>query len=261
MAEPELKAVSKSAHSEKYWRRASDYEFTGQDVYCPLALQELPRALMGVPMGFTIVGEQLKLVAVLGLEPDRNLFVGDSGRWLGRYIPAWYRCYPFVTVQGEDNQLILCVDESSGMISTSSQEGAPFFDENEKPNEKLLQIGESLQQNWQGRIAANEICRLLNEAGVLEAWPIVVQKEGEEKPKAINGFFRVSEEKLNTLSTLAFSKLRNAGALPVAYGQLFSMAHMPSLVQLADQKNSNLSVDELDFGEFDQGGSISFENL
>jgi len=111
MAEPELKAVSKSAHSDKYWRRASNYEFTAQDVYCPLAIQELPHALMGVPIGFTIVGEQLKLVAVLGLEPDRNLFVDDSGRWLGRYIPAWYRCYPFVTVQSEDNQFILCVDE------------------------------------------------------------------------------------------------------------------------------------------------------
>jgi len=97
--------------------------------------------------------------------------------------------------------------------------------------------------NTIGRVELRQTrtCKPLKEAGVLEAWPIGSKKEGEEKPKAINGFFRVSEKKLNSLSKLAIVKLRNAGALSVGYGKIFSVAHIFSLVQVADKKKFNYS--------------------
>lgn len=54
--------------------------------FCPLALV---RAEDGDPIA----------VAVLGFAGGENLFLDASGNWLGPYIPAWLRRYPFLLAQ------------------------------------------------------------------------------------------------------------------------------------------------------------------
>jgi len=49
----------------------------------------------------------------------------------------------------------------------------------------------------------------------------------------VEGLHRVSETKLGQLDDEAFLKLRQAGVLALAYGQLFSSAHLKKVGELA----------------------------
>jgi hypothetical protein len=44
--------VSKGRHADKRWQRQSSYHFAAHDAIAPLAVQELPQAMMAMPIGF-----------------------------------------------------------------------------------------------------------------------------------------------------------------------------------------------------------------
>lgn len=113
-----------------------NYRFAATNVVAPLAAQEAAHAIMAYAIGF-IVGERVTLVAVQGLQPGSNLFVGADGRWLETYIPAVYRGYPFQLVDIEDGRQVLCVDEDSGLVDT--EEGEIFFDKDGQPGAALTE--------------------------------------------------------------------------------------------------------------------------
>ena len=77
-----------------------------------------PRAAPEFPLGFVASGEEFILVAVLGFETDRNLFVSPTGQWIAHYVPAAIRSYPFAQGRSPDGaSTFLCVDEASGLLS------------------------------------------------------------------------------------------------------------------------------------------------
>lgn len=214
---------------------------------------------MGVPIGFVQGESGYMLAAIQGLAKDTNLFVADNGAWRGRYIPVVYRCYPFHLAAGADGENIFCIDEELGQVSDGS-DNEPFFDADDELTPKLKGILESLSQYKGGRATANNISNLLHQEGLLEPWPI--QVEGAEGLRVVSGIFRVNEPKLNQLSAIALKKVRDAGALSVAYCQLLSMTHIGGLQILAKAADTvPVGSSELDFGEFSDGGSISFDNL
>ena len=60
--------------------------------------------------------------------PEHNLFVGPDGHWLGGYVPASLRSYPFRVLGSEGSgQLALCVDEDSGLVVEDSMEREKSF--------------------------------------------------------------------------------------------------------------------------------------
>ena len=99
-----LQAITKPDFTEKSWRRSPNYLFTANDAVCPLIVQEMPKAIMGMPIAFLCVDEKYSVVALLGLEPETNYFVGKDGGWRGNYIPALYRAYPFVLAKNEPEE-------------------------------------------------------------------------------------------------------------------------------------------------------------
>src|SRR6056297_3439037 len=112
-----IKPITKSEFADRHWQRYTDYKFAANDAIVPLVMQELPKAQLSMPIGFAIKDEQAFPVAVQSLHPGTNMFVGQDGRWLGRYVPAAYRGYPFVLADTEDGKQVLCIDEESGLIS------------------------------------------------------------------------------------------------------------------------------------------------
>src|SRR5690606_39363180 len=112
----------------------------------PLVAQELPRACLAMPIGFVRSDNQYQLVAVQGLAPGKNLFVAPDGRWIGPYVPAAYRGYPFVLANTEDGKRVLCVREDSGLVSEVQGEGEPFFDEEGNPSKPVQDVLNFLDQ-------------------------------------------------------------------------------------------------------------------
>lgn len=229
---PNLQAVSRERHAAKRWQRYNNYAFAAKDAVCPLVVQELPKAMMCMPIGFTQTGTGFALVAVQGLAPGECLFVGESGRWSVDYTPAHYRGYPFALANTSDGQRVLCVDEDSALVT--SDVGEPFFNEDGTPASAVADVLNFLSQIASNAQATQRVCDALQQEGLIQPWPISVQlADGDQQ---VNGLFRIDEAVLNGLPVSGLEALRSAGALPIAYCQLLSMQHLPMLGKLAQSR-------------------------
>lgn len=254
---PNIQAISKQHHAGKRWKRFSNFSFAATDALYVLIVQELPRAIMSLPVGFTPFEQGYSPVAILGLEPGANLLVGPDKQWRGRYIPEAYRCHPFVLADGGDDKRVLCIDEDS-TFAADDDEGEAFFGDDGEVIQTITDILNFLDRNAGNKIQTKIICESLQRHELIEARPITVQIDG--KNREVNGIFRVNETALNALSRTALKELRDNRALVVVYCQLLSMAHLQNLVQLA-QSTSQKNSKELDFDAFDDSGSLNFDNL
>ena len=265
---PNFQAISLERHAHKRWKRYISYNFAAADSVVPLVVSELPKAVMSLPIAFIEKGEQFFPAAVLGLQPGNNLFVAPDWRWIGAYIPAAFRSYPFLLAKTEDGQQVLCIDEDSGLVTDNSS-GEAFFDDEGKPAQPIFDILNFLTQVEQNRVITATACTVLQKHNLIQPWPITVKNVDTEQQ--IAGLFRIDEAALNQLSAEALLEVRNAGSLSIAYCQLLSMQHLPLLGQLteAQAKASAQALSlhefapngELDLEFFNKGGTFNFGGL
>jgi hypothetical protein len=227
---PQLTVITKEQFSGKAWRRHSSYAFAAGGNLIPLVITELAQAVPAMPLGFVQRGEGFHLVAVTAPQPGANLFVAPDGRWLGAYVPAAVRGYPFrlLKPQGRADS-VLCIDEASGVVVEAGK-GETFFDEDGQPGKALKGVFELLSQVERSRIATQAAVDALTAAKLVQPWPLNIKRGEQNIP--VNGLFRIDEPALNALSNKAFLALRRSGALPVAYAQLLSMNQMGVLQRL-----------------------------
>lgn len=271
---PKYVPITRERHAAKRWKPYSGFAFAAQEAVASVELVEVPAAVMSLPLAFLERGEGFVLAAVLGLQNGRNLFVAPDGRWIGGYIPALIRGYPFrLASAGDSGRKILCIDEDSGLL-TDGPEGEAFFSEDGQPLQTMTDIlNQFLQMDKNGVLTANA-CMALVKHKLICPWPVTYETAGGGK-QGIKGLFKIDEAALNALSGDALLALRQAGALLLAYGQLLSMQHMPRLSILADAhaklaakaapaKPAGLPVSatgELDLEFLKRSETLSFGNL
>lgn len=230
--------VSRERHGQQAWKRWTSYAFAAQRALVPLVAAEFPKAAMAFPVAFIQKGDSYLPVAVLGLEPNLNLFVAPDGRWLGGYVPATLRTYPFSLLQTGEGHWVLCIDEESGLL-VAAGEGEPFFDATGGLAEGVKAVLSVLQQVEQSRQATVRACASLSQYDLIKPWPIQVRL-GESQYE-LEGLFQIDEGALNRLDDTHFLELRRVGALPLAYCQLLSMQHIDLLGRLAAQRIQAMS--------------------
>ena len=265
---PNFQAISRERHATLRWKRYSNYTFAAADSVAPLVAAELPRAVMSLPIAFIEQGGTFVPAAVLGLQPGNNVFVAPDWHWVGQYIPAAFRSYPFRLAKTEDGQLVLCIDEDSGLVSEGSA-GESFFDENGEPAQAIVDILGFLTQIETSRAVTAAACAILQKHALIRPWTITLKTDTGEQQ--IAGLFQIDEAALNQLPGEALLEVRQAGALPIAYCQLLSMQHLPLLGQLTEAQNKASAQalafqqlapnGELELEFFNQGGTINFSGL
>jgi hypothetical protein len=225
-----LVALAASTHAGKAWKRPENYGFAAQDAVVSITGQEFTQVVMAMPIAFIPQDDRFDAVAVMSLLPERNMFVGPSGQWLGGYVPATLRSFPFRTmpIQGSEGSA-LCVDEDSGLIVDADGKAESLFHDGKlaasvEPIWKMLVEVDANRRKTAVAIAA------LQKAGLICPWNITVKLDGVDK--TVDGLFRIDEAALNGLDDDAFLKLRRVGALPLAYIQMLSMAHLGVFAQL-----------------------------
>jgi len=230
-----LQAISKEHYADKKWQLNPGYLFAAKDAVCPIVLQELPNAMANMPIAFMLSEGKYYLAAVQGLAPQTNLFVDANGDWLGKYIPASYRTYPFLLASaGEDGKnLVMCVDEDSGLVG-GDEADQPFFNEEGEFSEQMQDMLKFLSEGYSGRLAAVRICAQLQEHNLFKPWNLQIQYE--EGNHAIEGLYCIDEPAFNELSDEVFIEFRKTGALPVVYSQLLSMQKISNLADVAQAR-------------------------
>lgn len=226
---PNYQIITPESHGAKRWLRYSGYAFAMRDAVMPLALAEVGKAALSLPIAFIAQDGGFVPAAVMSLQPEKNLFVAPDGRWIQAYIPAAIRGYPFRLANVSDGRQVLCIDEDSGLVC-SGPDGEAFFDDEGKPVQALRDIMAFLAQTEQSLQVATHACAILNKYQLIQPWPIVHHTENGERK--IDGLFRIDEVALNQLAADALFEVRNAGGLQIAYCQLLSMQHLSALGEL-----------------------------
>lgn len=261
-----LQAITKTEFAKKSWQRSPNFLFCAKDAVCPLSAPELPSAMMAMPLAFVCTDGEYSLVAVQGLQPGENFFVSAQGKWLGGYVPAAYRGYPFVlatnsTDEAEEGELVLCINTDSGLL-IEDDSSEPFFDEHGEIDHTVKELMDFLSNIRAGHKTSTLICKSLSEHDLLKPWDLHV--ELDDGTRRIDGLFCIDETALNALSDAAFGELRQTGAVPLIYSQLLSMQRITGLKKIAQARSKaslapqsselNLDGDSID-------GNISFDNL
>jgi len=246
-------------HRDHAWLPFADYAFAANDTLVPVVAEELGQLLPTLPLAFQRrdaddgAPARFELVAVQSLTPRLNLMVHPDGRWLGGYIPAHYRGYPFRLLPvGDDQRLALCIDLDSGLLlDTAEDQGTPLFTPEGQPSEPLARImafHEKLEKNRRLTQLAVEV---LAQRELICAWPL---KLGEGDEQHVDGLYRIDEAALNALPAEQLGKLRQGGGLAIAYAQLFSQHRLSQLSRLyrLRERFANTTPDiEALFGEDD----------
>ncbi len=247
---PNYIPISSTSLAGKRWLRFTNVIHAAADAVAPLVFKELPKAMLVFPIAFSFHSDQYIPVAMQGLVPDQNFFINKQGKWIGDYVPAHYRSYPFSLVQSLDDKLVLCIDEDSGLISDT--EGELFFDDTGQPSQSIKDILEFLTQIARNRQQTRKLCALLHQYQIIEPWPLTITTSVGNK--MIDGLHRIREVALNECEPDVLHQLQSSGALALAYCQLLSMQHLDKLTQLADlraRQNQQTIVPDLEqlFGE------------
>jgi SapC len=254
--------VDRQRHAGKGWRRPSGCLFAAADALAPLVGLEFARAAGTLPIAFVEQSGRHQPVAIMSPVPGRNLFVAPTGQWLGTYMPAGLRSYPFrlIRVEGSDS-MTFCVDEDSGLIVDADDTTEKLFEADGSPPAALKAMIEFLQQVEQNRALTDLAVAALAQAALIEPWPLTV-KIGDQQVTA-NGLHRIDQTKLNALDEATFLKLRKSSSLILAYAQLISMHSIVTFENLATiqqqiaQRAKPLPSTSLLFTP-DDGGTIRF---
>lgn len=227
--------VSKLRHGQMVWQRYGSYEFAAKDISAPLVVAEFAKACMAFPIAFTKNEDGYTPVGLLGLAQGQNVFVATNGRWIGGYVPAAYRGFPFRLGKTQDGQRLLCVDEDSGLLASednSSGKAERFFDVDGNPTESVKQVLGFLSQVDDNRASTIEVCDLLEVHKLIEPWTITLKTTAGDQN--VEGLYRVNEAALRALKSKAVTALHKENALMSAYCQILSMQTFPLLGQLLE---------------------------
>jgi SapC len=229
---PQFIAISRERYAGKKWRHLSSYGFAAASTIVPVVGAEVARAALAMPLAFVQEARRFVLVALLSPTPGRNMLVGSDGRWLGTYIPARFRCYPFAlfSKQGAD-KAVPCIDANSGLVVGSDSAGENFFDQDGSISPALRKVFDFLREVERSHRSTDVAVSALAEAGLIQSWPIKVKTGGPDQ--VIDGLYRTDEVALTRLSDDVFLKLRKANALPIAYAQMLSTGQIGIFEKLA----------------------------
>jgi hypothetical protein len=253
-----LVALTASQFGGLRWVAPKGYSIAAVDTVAALVVQEVPRAVLSMPIAFVPKAEEFTLVALQGLQQGKNLFVTADGRWGHGYIPAVYRSYPFMVANTEGGEQVLCFDEDSKLLTDG--EGQLFYEADGQLSGAVKQIADFLKQVIQNRGLTAEICRLLQQRNLIKPWNIAYN-DGSLDQK-LEGLYGIDEDALKNLAAEDLKQLHDIGALSVAYFQLLSGQNLPKLIEMsrANLAASAQKTAELDFLVKNEG-SLDFSSL
>jgi len=165
-------------------------------------------------------------VALMGLQSGENLFVGPSGEWQNAYIPAYVRRYPFITTQGDDAGMVVCIDEAFDGLNREG--GEPLF-EGTAPGPYLQKSLEFLNDFYIQMKATELFCRQVQDMELLKPMNAEIQLVDNRKFN-LTDFLVVDEQKLVEIAGDALEKLFRNGGLALVYAHILSLRSIQNLL-------------------------------
>jgi hypothetical protein len=221
--------LNRVEHRDLSVRQSQNFLFARDTNTVPIVDVEFVKVAPEMPIVFARTQTGLVCVSLVGAEQDRNSLVDADGVWQGRYVPAFFRRYPFVfSVQEGSDKLTLCIDTSYEGINDEG-EGERLFDTTGAETaytRTVLRFVEEYQATFNRTQA---FCDRLQASGLLEEARIDYTL-ADGKQGGVTGFLRVSTERLRALSDAQVLEMFRNGDLDLIQLHLISMQQVEPLV-------------------------------
>lgn len=225
---PQWIALSPTQHAGLGYLPRDGYHFADQLNVAGILLAELNKLLPHYVVVLIKEGEHFQPMVLLGVG-ERNLYVAPNGKWLGTYVPASLRGYPFTLANGEQqDEKLFAIDEQH----LSNNQGEALFDEEGQLAGTAVQTLKFLTECERNRVATQRAADALHQAGVIEEWPLNIERGKGQEPLTVNGLHRINEQALISLENDVFATLKGA-PMALAYAQMFSMSQLNQLAERA----------------------------
>lgn len=230
-ANTEFTILHREAHRLlKFNRLERDMNWVRGLITVNLAASEMPSAALAFPCVMTHGEGGGRLLAITGLEQGRNLFVDGKGHWLGDYLPAVLRTWPFRLLDKEDDQGARPIAVQREALNLT--EGDNLFDDKGQEMPWLQGVMQELVALEAAEATTSTMVNALHAAGVLTERALqAVLPNGRQME--LTGFLSVDEHKLHALEDKVVADLHRQGALAMAYLHLLSLRKFKDLMELA----------------------------
>lgn len=198
--------------------------------HVPLGLSEVPLAACDYPIVLIKDGATgiFRLVALLGFEADRNLYV-ISESWAATYLPLNVLRLPFCLGTPGGDAVELCIDEASSLVGRTP--GAALF-EADGSETTFLASRRAL------------LAKMLEDAEASALFVIVIAAErlitpmtltlhfADQHQQDIAGAYTIDPLALETLADAAVLRLHRSGHLAPLHAMMHSLGQLNRLEQL-----------------------------
>jgi hypothetical protein len=226
-----LAPVNKLRHANWCVVGQNNFEFARHVHSMPLTAVEFPQAAREYVVVFAKAEQQVMPIVILGVKAGENLFVDEQGQWVGQYVPAFVRRYPFIfSTQDDGKTLTLCLDEDfSGLRQQPQEQGERFFDDKGEQTPYLNKVLDFLKE-FQGHFLRTQAFgKKLADLDLLE--PMGAQfKTPDGREGSLTGFFVVNREKLKKVSAEKLAELVETDELEMIYHHLNSLNNLQNTI-------------------------------
>lgn len=225
--------LDRNEHKKLRFKPADNVSFSQSSLAVPLLAGEFSLASREFPIIFLRSAEgDLTPVALLGLPGDQNQYVDEEGNWLGRYVPAFVRRYPFVLARADDSELVVCFDEEFSGLGEKSG-GELLFDKSGEPTETLSRVTQFLTEFHQQSVATQQFVKKLAEADLLTESTATIRAAGHED-YSLQGLLIVDEQKLRGIDDSMALQLFRSAEIGLIYAHLMSLSNLTDLLAKRD---------------------------
>ena len=218
--------ITRARHFDCSLASIEGFEFSQGINSVPLTGVEFPMALAEYPIIFAGSPGEIAPAVILGLGGTENNFLAPDFTWMGKYIPAFIRRYPFVFSRADD-RFLLCVDEEYAGFNRDGL-GQQFFTP-EGEMAPLVQNVLAFVQEYQAQFTRTQMfCAKIEKLDILEPMQAQVTVDGVMQ-NMLGGFQAVSREKLKALPGDTLAELAATDELELIYLHLQSMRNFEAL--------------------------------
>lgn len=173
--------------------------------------------------------------ALLGFEPDENLFV-DGDRWDAGYIPLNSRRGPFALAPSATNtgHNTILIDPSDPRVGEDS--GEILYLEGGRPSDYLESVVTVFKDLVDGGAAGLAYTAKLAALDLIESVRVDVQF-ADRTSTNLHGLYAIKSEALDRLSGDHLAELRDSGFLEWIYLQRSSLDRVPGLIARRDRRS------------------------
>ncbi len=168
--------------------------------------------------------------AVLGFEPDQNLFLQDNS-WDASYVPAVLQRQPFLIAtggEGDNESPVVSLDLDHPRVS--QDEGEALFDAEGGATEFLNQKIALLDKLHRGLQHSRGFIDTLLKHELLEQITLDIAFNDGRK-ESVQGFYCIAEERLYQLKGDVLESLNQAGYLQPVFMAVASLSRMRDIIE------------------------------